>query len=482
MTRTLVIQLGRLGDVIQSTLLLTDLATHGDEIDVLVLHSAHTALLGCPAVANIITIPDALKPLDDAIACGFPLGKIPVEARDLLAELLTKLRLPLYDRVINTSHAPLGWWLAAAVPCANPSARYGGIILDLILQTPLNRPMSAISLAAVFAASLHRLGRLSANDLRRELQSQNQSAWETTFESSNSSDPLGGLAYCPLHSDVSTHDGTFGHCLGQAFAARFLSSMGSCEMNPIESNWTAGSDLQRACDSLARTLDRLQAVASLCFESLRERANYHETQTAARELIGATDKLRPLALDPAWKSLSPIIHNLDWQLRMLPQMAPAATFRAHARSYAEAVRLIRDANAVLREIPPQGEIIERTNFIQKGEGRGGTGASFGEDTGTCPSARVGLAMNDSCRCSVDPAQLLHNQVFPVEIPTAILHKALPKLPEITAPRGNRLRLFRCKQKRKRTTHPGDWRNGYVTLTERSSNAGTALPKIGSGTC
>ena len=93
MTRTLVIQLGRLGDVIQTTPLLSELAASGDHVDVLALRPQHEVLLGCPAVANIITIPESLKPLDDAIACGFPHGKIPAEAHELLAAL----RMPLYD-------------------------------------------------------------------------------------------------------------------------------------------------------------------------------------------------------------------------------------------------------------------------------------------------------------------------------------------------------------------------------------------------
>ncbi len=95
-------------------------------VDVLVLRSTHVALLGFSAVANIITIPDSLKPLDDAIACGFPQGEIPAEAYELLADL----ELPLYDRIINASHAPLGCWLAGAIPCTNPSARFGGVIVD----------------------------------------------------------------------------------------------------------------------------------------------------------------------------------------------------------------------------------------------------------------------------------------------------------------------------------------------------------------
>ena len=35
-------------------------------------------------------------------------------------------------------------------------------------------------------------------------------------------------------------------------------------------------------------------------------------------------------------------------------------------------------------------------------------------------------MNDSCECSVKRAQPASNQVFPVEIPTAILHAALAR--------------------------------------------------------
>jgi ADP-heptose:LPS heptosyltransferase len=124
MTRTLVIQLGRLGDIIQTTPLLSELAAPGDTVDVLVLRSAYEPLLGLSAVSNVVTIADSLKPLDDAIACDFPHGKIPVEARELLAGL----QLPRYDRVINVSHAPLGSWLAAEIPCTTPAARYGGII------------------------------------------------------------------------------------------------------------------------------------------------------------------------------------------------------------------------------------------------------------------------------------------------------------------------------------------------------------------
>ena len=57
---------------------------------------------------------------------AFRRARFPAEAYVLLADL----ELPLYDRVINASHAPLGCWLAGAIPCTNPSARFGGVIVD----------------------------------------------------------------------------------------------------------------------------------------------------------------------------------------------------------------------------------------------------------------------------------------------------------------------------------------------------------------
>jgi hypothetical protein len=74
----------------------------------------------------------------------------------------------------------------------------------VILQTPLNAPMSTISLDSVLAAALNRLNRVSATDLQRKLCNQNQSAWETSVQSpSPCGDPLGGLVYRPciaIHS------------------------------------------------------------------------------------------------------------------------------------------------------------------------------------------------------------------------------------------------------------------------------------------
>jgi heptosyltransferase-1 len=552
MPRTLVIQLGRLGDVIQATPLLVELAAAGDQVDVLVLSSTHTAVLGLSGVANIITIPEALKPLDDAIACEFPRGNIPVEAHELLADL----ELPLYDRVINASHAPLGCWLAATIPCANPGDRYGGVILDreclyfgpasayrvasvqfreqnlfnlvdliraipgpatpsahrrlyvnqaaalpfalpagrrvalnpgaseparcwpaenfarlaealstagfaallvgapsdrelcekigaaagvpipnfagrttipemaallarcellvsadtgaahvaaaagttvlglygasawfaetapygnnhLILQTPLNAPMSAISVDSAIAAALNRLHRLSDTDLGVALQHQNQSAWETSVDSPSPTDPLGGLTYRPLHREALAADELFARSLRQSFATEFLQRGSTLETRQVDKLTQTSS----VPDSLAEILDRMRTVATSCANSARTELVVDEVHSAGKELIVTVDRLRALISDPAWKPLGPILHNLDWQLRMLPQQPMDATFRAHANAYAFASRVLRNANSRRRNDADQENLTKRENC-----GLEGCTAKEGKEGGQVPSS------------------------------------------------------------------------------------------------
>jgi ADP-heptose:LPS heptosyltransferase len=101
MHRALIIQLGRLGDVIQTTPLIRELAATGDTVDLLLLEPNHTAVLGLAGLATIYTISESLKSLDEAIARNFAGGAIPAEANELLAAL----HLPAYDRIINARSA-----------------------------------------------------------------------------------------------------------------------------------------------------------------------------------------------------------------------------------------------------------------------------------------------------------------------------------------------------------------------------------------
>jgi hypothetical protein len=221
----------------------------------------------------------------------------------------------------------------------------------LILQTPLNAPLSAISTDAVIAAAFNRLGCLSDSDLCRELQRRNQSGWETSVlppmvptdrhsEDVDDRDVLGGLIYRLVDRDSVIPGDSVSQALRQSFAREFL--IPAITSEPSQSRCS----VSRSADALAQILDYMQMTANLCADSVQSFGTstgrrFVATQTAASDLIGALEKLRVLATDPPWRPLCPVIHNLDWQLRMLPrQLLPAATFRAHARAYASAARIL----------------------------------------------------------------------------------------------------------------------------------------------
>jgi hypothetical protein len=103
--------------------------------------------------------------------------------------------------------------------------------------------------------------------------------------------------------------------------------------------------VSRTADSLAQILDNMQMTANPCADSVRNFSSstgrrFAAMQAAASDLIATLEKLRILATDTSWRPLGPIIHNLDWRLRMLPRQLLAATFRAHAQAYASATRIL----------------------------------------------------------------------------------------------------------------------------------------------
>ncbi|HEX3372255.1 MAG TPA: glycosyltransferase family 9 protein, partial [Candidatus Acidoferrales bacterium] len=111
MARILVIQLGRLGDVIQTTPLLRELIheNHAGCIDVLVFDSLREIVAGI-GLRKIYSfseraLPLTLRQLDRTIEENRKqLGGVPREAH----EALQSLALPAYDRIVNCSYSPLG--------------------------------------------------------------------------------------------------------------------------------------------------------------------------------------------------------------------------------------------------------------------------------------------------------------------------------------------------------------------------------------
>lgn len=115
MARILVIQLGRLGDVIQTTPLLGELIRNnpGGSVDVLVFDSLREIVEGIglrkvhglPEHSFPITVREMDKKIEQSRANP---GSIPREAQDVLRNL----SLPVYDRIVNCTYSPIGAFIA----------------------------------------------------------------------------------------------------------------------------------------------------------------------------------------------------------------------------------------------------------------------------------------------------------------------------------------------------------------------------------
>ena len=223
----------------------------------------------------------------------------------------------------------------------------------LILQTAIGAPMRAISPEIVLAATLNRLGRIASADLRRELARHNQAAWETRFLEVEV-DPLGGLCYHPLHREASSAGDLLARALRHAFAHEFsdersrvsLAANFSAERSFPE-NLSELTEILQKAETLARILGQMHSAARLCGENAnsgREARWRPEITSTASTLICSLEEMKKLVATPEWRALAPVIHYLDWRVRMLPQLPPHETFLVHGDEYATAAQMLRDAS------------------------------------------------------------------------------------------------------------------------------------------
>lgn len=124
MSRTLFIQLERLGDLIQTTPLLREYrAAHPDtEIHLLQLAENQEVLAGFAAVDRFYLIPQKqVSELNSQI------DKHRDQSPDDAKAILGLLELPHFDSLINLTHGALGCWLADRIPAY---VKEGGLITD----------------------------------------------------------------------------------------------------------------------------------------------------------------------------------------------------------------------------------------------------------------------------------------------------------------------------------------------------------------
>ena len=236
----------------------------------------------------------------------------------------------------------------------------------LILQTRIGASMSALPVDTVLAAALNRLRRLDAVRLQRELTQSGQAAWETAFLPGNV-DPLGGLCYRPVHSRPFTVEELFTRALRHVFAREFCGGAGRVSLDylPDFSN-SAGADdadydvgiasidsgrwssLWQNCKSLAQILEQIQGAAIACATMATQRQSYSDIGSTTAKLTDTLAALKSLTEDAEWMMFRPVVHYLDWRLRMMPVLSPKETFTSHALEYRVAARLLRDATGLLR--------------------------------------------------------------------------------------------------------------------------------------
>jgi hypothetical protein len=79
-----------------------------------------------------------------------------------------------------------------------------------------------------------------------------------------------------------------------------------------------------------------------------QRDPYSGIGPVAANLSNRLDALKSLVEKIEWAAFRPIVHYLDWRLRMMPVLPPQDTFVFHAKEYRTAANLLRDANALLK--------------------------------------------------------------------------------------------------------------------------------------
>ena len=133
MSRTLFIQLERLGDLIQTTPLLREYrAAHPEtEIHLLLLSENQSALTGFGAVDRFHSLPQKrVGKLNSRI------DKNRSEPPDEAGAILETLALPDFDDLINLTHGALGCWLADRIPARQKEGGFITAAGDWLWQGP----------------------------------------------------------------------------------------------------------------------------------------------------------------------------------------------------------------------------------------------------------------------------------------------------------------------------------------------------------
>jgi len=233
----------------------------------------------------------------------------------------------------------------------------------LILQSPLGTPVSGIEPELVIAAARQRLGLLNEGTLRTELHRGKQAAWETQFLAAGT-DPVGGLCYRPMQEEEPKAGDLFTRALRHAFALEFSGGAGDVSLEYAKDWWNLSANGEnreldeRATDLLQRTASVVQALEDMmgAAEKCEELSKRTDEKTAAGIqsiaplLMRSMEALRALTQNAEPAAFKPVVHYLDWRLRMMAALPPAETFAHHLKEFRTAASLLCRAGSMLGEL------------------------------------------------------------------------------------------------------------------------------------
>lgn len=204
-----------------------------------------------------------------------------------------------------------------------------------LLQAPFKHEdadWSQLTAARVALAVTVKLNRASEDSLRAELQGSPIEIWETDFLP-RGADPLGGLYYLPViarQRPLARLDDHLRHLLTYFFLAQ-AAEPAQAPLPPL-----TVPDPAALCEALDTAFGHLHKLAEIAGSAARLSATRDASQAdAVRDLTGQLS-VELAALERVHNdqsTLAPLLHSMNWQLRMLPQTDPMAFFLQHMQIY-----------------------------------------------------------------------------------------------------------------------------------------------------
>jgi len=221
----------------------------------------------------------------------------------------------------------------------------------VVLQGQMGSDIVLLHPRLVLAAALSRLGLIDETDLRREIALQKSTAWET-FYLDPDADPLGGIAYRPLHQDNFSAEQVFTRELRHLFARVFcederIAALGHLPQSVARSSGSSafgravaqGEDVIPFVNALESMAEAAARCRTLCVWPTQRGAA--EISSLSSSLVRAIEELK--ICSEGSSMVKPVVHFLDWSCRMMEPMSPEQTFLGHEQAYRLAARFLREA-------------------------------------------------------------------------------------------------------------------------------------------